>query len=199
MMNWNYLFSLSIILASCQIEKTEYRTTPSWHLAMGTRLPKNTILDDGTVVIHEIIGGKNSIAVEEYLSGIEMESKDEITGEITLRAVLPEHLLSQALVCLRDRKWDILYNQILSKGAQEYFKSIDGDLTYFENYFNSYRLEFAKTMRKMIQSQSFGDTLVQKNDPYTTLYFAPNMLGNFKFKRLELITEGDYLKLNSIQ
>ena len=198
-MNWNYLFSLSLILTSCQIDKTEYRTTPSWHLAMGTSLPKNKILDDGTLVIHEIIGGRNSAAVEEYLSGIEMESKDDITGEITLRAVLPEHLLSQTLVCLRDRKWDILYSQILSRGAQDYFESIDSDLVYFKEYFNAHRLEFAKTMRKMIQSQSFGDTLVQKDDPYTTLYFAPNMLGNFKFKRLELITEDDYLKLNSIQ
>lgn len=198
-MNWNYLFSLSLILTSCQIDKTEYRTTPSWHLAMGTSLPKNKILDDGTLVIHEIIGGRNSAAVEEYLSGIEMESKDDLTGEITLRAVLPEHLLSQTLVCLRDRKWDILYSQILSRGAQDYFESIDSDLVYFKEYFNTHRLEFAKTMRKMIQSQSFGDTLVQKDDPYTTLYFAPNMLGNFKFKRLELITEDDYLKLNSIQ
>ena len=198
-MNWNYLFSLSIILTSCQIEKTEYRNTPSWHLAMGTNLPKNKVLDDGTLVIHEIIGGKNSTAVEEYLSSIEMESKDETTGEVTLHAVLPEHLLSQALVCLRDRKWDILYSQILSKGAQDYFKSIDDELDYFKKYFNTHRLEFAKTMRKMIQSQSFGDTLVQKNERYTTLYFAPNMLGDFKFKRLELIAEGDFLKLNSIQ
>ena len=148
---------LFFILCACKTERTEYRNIPAWHLAMGKKMPKNSDSTVDTKIIYSPIGGTNSIAVQNYLTTIELEKKDEVTGEITLRAILPEQILSQTLVCLRDRKWDILYEQLLSKNAQDYFKAIDLDLIHYKSYFEKNRLEIAKTIRKMLQSKSFGD------------------------------------------
>ncbi len=183
----------------CQTETVEYRHVPAWHLAMGKELPKNSTQDDNTKVVYSTLGGTNSRAVQEYLTSIELEEKDELTGEVTLRAVLPEQVLSQALVCLRDRNWHVLYGQILSTSAQRYFKSVDEELSYFETYFDTNRLEIAKTMRKMMQSRTFGDTLVHQEGNRIVMYFTPNMLGDFQFKRIEFVKEGDLVKLDSIQ
>ena len=186
-------------LVSCQTETIEHRHVPAWHLAMGKELPKNSSKDGNTKVVYSTLGGSNSNAVQEYLNSVELEAKDEETGEVTLKAVLPEQLLSQALVCLRDRNWHVLYGQVLSTGAQRYFKGVDEELTYFESYFDTNRLEIAKTMRKMMQSRTFGDTLVHQEGNRIVMYFSPNMLGDFQFKRIEFVKEGELVKLDSIQ
>ncbi len=194
------LFTLIFsLMLGCQTETIEHRHVPAWHLAMGKELPKNSHKDDNTKVVYSTLGGSNSVAVQEYLNSVELEAKDEETGEITLKAVLPEQLLSQALVCLRDRNWHVLYGQILSTGAQRYFTSVDEDLVYFQSYFDSNRLEIAKTMRKMMQSRTFGDTLVHQEGNWIVMYFSPNMLGDFQFKRIEFVKEGELVKLDSIQ
>ncbi len=186
-------------LLSCQTETIEHRHIPAWHIAMGKELPKNISKDSSTKVVYSTLGGSNSNAVQEYLNSVELEAKDEDTGEVTLKAVLPEQLLSQALVCLRDRNWHVLYGQVLSTGAQRYFKGIDGELAYFQSYFDTNRLEIAKTMRKMVQSRTFGDTLVNQEGNRIVMYFSPNMIGNFTFKRIEFVKEGELVKLDSIQ
>jgi len=186
-------------LANCQTETIEHRHVPAWHIAMGKELPKNSSKEGNAKVVYSTLGGSNSIAVQEYLYSVELEAKDEETGEVTLKAVLPEQLLSQALVCLRDRNWHVLYGQVLSTGAQRYFKSVDEELAYFQSYFDANRLEIAKTMRKMMQSRTFGDTLVRQEGNRILMYFSSNMLGDFQFKRIELVKEGELVKLDSIQ
>ena len=117
------IFFLFFIVAGCTTEKIEYHTRPAWHYSMSDSIENKVILEDGTIVKYMPVAGATSAAVQQYLDTIELQEVDELTGEITLRAVLPEHLLSQLLTCLRDRNWDLLYEQVLSKEARNHFEA----------------------------------------------------------------------------
>lgn len=193
-------FFLLVCLIACETQKVEYHTRSAWQYSMrGNSLQDKVVRDDGTIVKYTVVGGSASQNVQKYLDSIDLETKDKETGQVTLNAVLPEQLLSQILVCLRDRKWDILFEQILSKSAQNYFKSQSDELRLFENFFEVNRRELAKLFQKMIQGRQFGDICVNDTGAFMELTFSPNMVGNFQFRKIILQREGQFLKLHSIE
>lgn len=191
---------LLLSLIGCETQKVEYHTRSAWQYSMrGTSLEDEVVREDGTIMKYTIVGSSASQNVQKYLDSIEMETKDKETGKISLNAVLPEQLLSQTLVCLRDRKWDILYDQILSLSAQNYFQSQSDDLVTFKNFFEINRRELAKLFQKMIQGRHFGDILINDTGTFLELAFSPNMAGDFQFRKIILQREGQFLKLHSIE
>ena len=162
-------------------------------------MSNEVVRDDGTVIKYVPIGGSTSVAVQAYLDGITLEETDEVTGDTTLRAILPMHVLTQTLVCLRDRDWDLLYDQILSRDAQEYFGTRENGREEFVSFFETYRSDLAKSMQKMIQGKAFGDVMVEERGRTILMTFSPRMVGNFKFRKITFFREGEYLKLHSIE
>lgn len=185
------------VVAGCKTQRIEYHTRPAWHYSMTNSIQNEVVRDDGTIVRYAPIGGSASSAVRKYLDSIELEKVDEITGEVTLHAVLPEHLLTQTLVCLRDRNWDLLYDQILSESAKRYFGERDEGP--FEAFFDGNRRELAKSIRRMIQGKAFGDVFATEKGNLLIHTFSPRMVGNFKFKKITFLRDGEYLKLHSIE
>lgn len=183
----------------CETQRVEYHTRPAWHYSMTNSMSNTVVREDGTVVKYTPIGGSSSSAVQAYLDGITLQETDELTGDTTLHAVLPVHVLTQTLVCLRDRDWDLLYDQILSTAAQEYFGDRENGHDEFASFFENHRSDLAKFMQKMIQGKAFGDVLLQDDGRMIRMSFSPRMVGNFKFKSITLFREGEYLKLHSIE
>lgn len=191
------LFILSAV--NCETRRVEYHTRPAWHYSMARTMSNEVVRDDGTVVRYAPMGGSTSNTVQAYLDGITLEETDEVTGNTTLRAILPVHVLTQTIVCLRDRKWDLLYDQILSRDAQIYFGTRDNGHEEFVSFFETYRSDLAKSMQKMIQGKAFGDVMVEERGRTILMTFSPRMVGNFKFRKVTFFREGEYLKLHSIE
>jgi len=193
------LLTFSLIVPACTTERVEYHKRPAWHYAMDKEMPDEIVREDGTIVKYSTVGGTSSAAVSQYLEGIELRSEDEATGEVTLRAVLPEHVLEQTLICLRDRNWDLLYEQILSKATRENYESKERGREEFHAFFETYRKELGKTVQRLLRGKSFGDVTHKTDDDYTIVTFAPGSLGNFKFHTVKLVREGEFLKLAVIE
>ena len=188
-----------IAAAGCTTQKIEYRTRPAWHYTMSNTIKNEVTRDDGTLVKYVSIGGQNSATVQEYLDSIQLEEVDELTGELTLRAVLPEHVLSQLLTCLRDRNWDLLFDQILSDEARYYFESRENGIAEFRYFFINNRRDLAKVLQRMIRGNAFGDVKLIDEGSFTKITLASHASGDYKFKKVTLVRESDFLKLYSIE
>jgi hypothetical protein len=188
-----------IAAAGCATQKVEYRTRPAWHYGMSNNIKNEITRDDGTIVEYALIGGQNSAAVQEYLNSIQLEEVDELTGEITLRAVLPEHVLSQLLTCLRDRNWDLLFDQILSDEARHYFESRENGVAEFQSFFINNRRDLAKVLQRMVKGNAFGDVKLINEGSFTKITLAARTSRDYKFKKVTLVRENDFLKLFSIE
>lgn len=189
----------SFTCSGCETQRIEYHTRPAWHYSMTKTIANEVVRSDGTVVKYVPIGGSTSVAVQKYLDTISLQETDETTGDTTLRAVLPMHVLTQTLVCLRDREWELLYDQILSRDAREYFGSRENGNDEFVAFFENHRNDLAKSMQKMIQGKPFGDVMVREEGRTVRMSFSPRMVGNFKFRKITFYREGEYLKLHSIE
>ncbi|MDP7008454.1 MAG: hypothetical protein QGI78_02680 [Phycisphaerales bacterium] len=162
-------------------------------------MPNEVVQKDGTIVKYATVGSSRTEAVSRYLDGIELRSEDLLTGEITLRAVLPEHVLEQTLVCLRDRDWDLLYEQVLANVTREHYEEKDRGREEFNAFFERYRKELGKTVQRLLRGKSFGDVMVHDEGEMVIVTFAPGSLGDFKFHTVKLIREGEFLKLAVIE
>lgn len=200
-MRFQLLISLFALFtcSGCDTQRTEYHTRPAWHYSMTKSMANEFVRNDGTVVKYVPIGGSTSVAVQDYLDTITLQETDEATGDTTIRAILPMHVLIQTLVCLRDRDWELLYDQILSGGAREYFGSRENGKDEFVAFFENHRNDLAKSMQKMIQGKPFGDVMVREDGRTILMSFSPRMVGNFKFRKITFYREGEYLKLHSIE
>jgi hypothetical protein len=166
---------------------------------MGKEMPDEIVREDGTIIRYSIVGGTTSQAVADYLDGIELRTEDEITGEVTLKAILPEHVLEQTLICLRDRDWDLLYEQVLSTATRENYDAKEYGREEFNAFFETYRIDLGKTVQRLLRGKSFGDVMYNTIGDMTIVTFTPGSLGNFKFHTVKLIREGEYLKLAVIE
>ncbi len=185
--------------AGCETQKIEYRTRPAWHYSISDSIENEIALEDGTIVKYSPVGGQNSAAVQEYLNSVQLEEVNELTGEVTLRAVLPEHVLSQLLTCLRDRDWGLLYEQILSEEARYYFESRENGTREFRAFFEGNRRDLAKLLQRMIKGNAFGDVRQIEDGNFIITTLAAHASRDYRFKKVTLIQENDYLKLFSIE
>lgn len=196
---WRLILTLTLSCTACTTQKVEFHTRPAWHYTMDNDMLDEIVQEDGTVVKYSTVGGSRSDAVSQYLDGIELHSENELTGKITLHAVLPEHVLEQTLVCLRDRDWDLLYEQILSTETRANYDAKDNGRAEFKAFFETYRRELGKTVQRLLRGKSFGDVVHTTDGDFTIVTFAPGSIGDFKFHTVRLIREGEYLKLAVIE
>ena len=110
---------------NCKTQTIEYRTRPTWHTALAGGLPSEDIRGDGTIVKFKNANETSSLAYQKYIDSIILEEEDVATGVVTLRAVLPEHVLTHVLTCLRDRSWNLLYNQLISAQMKQHYENLD--------------------------------------------------------------------------
>jgi len=194
-----FLVILILALAGCKTQRVEYHKRPAWHYAMGKEMPDEIVQEDGTIIRYSTVGGTISQSVSDYLDGIELRTEDEITGEVTLKAILPEHVLEQTLICLRDRDWDLLYEQVLSTATRENYDAKEYGREEFNAFFETYRIDLGKTVQRLLRGKSFGDVMHNTIGDMTIVTFTPSSLSNFKFHTVKLIREGEYLKLAVIE
>ena len=193
------LILMIVGVVGCETQRVEYRKRPIWQQSMANSLPIETIRNDGTVMVFSSDAASTSNTVQDYLKALKPEEKDDITGEITLQAVLPAHLLSQTLVCLRDRDWLLLFEQILSEQMQSYYNEREFGYEEFEDFFATNRKELAKTIQRMVRVSGVGDVVETEEGNKLLLTFSRRVRTKYKFNYITLIRQDKYLKLHSIK
>ena len=103
------------------------------------------------------------------------------------------------LTCLRDRDWDLLHEQILSEEARYYFETRENGATEFQAFFQHNRRDLAKLLQRMIKGSSFGDVREITEGSFTIISLATHASNDYKFKKVTLVREKDFLKLYSIE
>jgi hypothetical protein len=192
-------FLLVFCCVGCETQSIEYRSRPSWHTALSGGLPTEHVREDGTVMKFGSSNESSSLAVQKYMDAIVLEEKDEITGEITLRAILPEHVLKHTLTCLRDRKWGILYDQILSAKMKTYYEERENGREEFETFFTKHRRELAKTLQRILGGIGFGDVVVSEYENELIFTLSQRILRDYKFTTVSFVREDQFLKLQTIR
>ena len=196
-----HAFLLLLLLGTvfgCATQKIEYRTRTSWHNAMGGSLPPESVRADGTIVKYSNAAKPKSSALNQYVNSIQLVETDKNTGETTLRAVLPSHIFTQTLTCLRDRDWELLFNHVISKKTQSYYASLDDELETFNTFFLENRTDLAKTLQRMMSGTNSGDVYVSTQKNKTVYTFTKNVRTSYVFTSVTLVQEGPLLKLHSI-
>ncbi|MBT4530023.1 MAG: hypothetical protein HOC27_02355 [Phycisphaerae bacterium] len=195
------LLVCGIFLFGCETKTVEFRTRPTWHTALSgsNSLPSEEVRADGTIMKYSSVASSNGAILQEYLDNVVFEEKDELTGAITLRSVLPEHVLTHTLRCLRDRNWELLFDQIISSQMQQFYNQKEHGQDEFVEFFSSNRRELAKTLQRMHGGKGFGEVTSSKNGNVTVYTFVPSVSRNYQFKTVSFMREDEFLKLHSIR
>ncbi|MBC8309575.1 MAG: hypothetical protein ISR75_00625 [Phycisphaerales bacterium] len=189
----------TFLLTGCGTQTTEYRTSPSWQTALSGGNSVDHVRDDGTVVKFNSSNESSSHTIKEYLNTIELQEKDEITGELTVRSILPEHVLNHTLTCLRDRNWDVLYEQIISAKSRQYYSQLENGREEFDMFFITNRRELARTLQRIHGGKGFGDMVASENGNTIIYELSARVASGYKFKAVTFVREDQFLKLDSIR
>jgi hypothetical protein len=196
------LWSIILVTAAvggCSTYTIEHRKRPAYLYATQKNLPQEEIREDGTIVEYSTITGDASPMLQEYMAGIELRTEDEETGEVTLRAILPEHLLQHLLICLRERDWELLFEQVLSAETHDAYAVQEQGRAKFDLFFETNRRELARTVQRMLKGKAFGDVLMQDEGRLITMTFAPSIRGSYRYRVIELVRDGEFLRLRIIR
>lgn len=183
----------------CKTQTIEYRTRPTWHTALAGGLPTERVRNDGTIVKYKKANETSSVAFQLYIDSIALEEEDEDTGEITLRAVLPEHILKHVLTCLRDRSWDLLYNQLISTKMKRYYDEREQGRKEFDAFFSTNRRELAKTLQRIHGGIGFGDVITTERNNIVIHTLSARIQRDYTFNSITFIRESQFLKLHAIE
>ena len=194
--------SLSLVfwfsIVSCQTETVEYHSRPTWHTGLSGGVPVENVREDGTIMKYKS-SNVMSKPIQEYLDSIVLEEKDEVTGKMTLRAIFPEHVIDHTMNCLRDKKWDILFEQIISTENREYYLKKEDGRAAFETFFTQNRREIARTLQRIRKGKDFGDVQLLEKGDVTVHTLSPRIARDYEFSSVSFVREDQFLKLHSIR
>lgn len=198
-------FGLSAaMVCGCQEYRIEHRKRPAFYRQAGAGdLPDRQVLDDGTIVIYETSRpgsgfeqhGKADPEGKPFMIREELE-----TGEIVLRAFLPEHVLVNTLTCIRNEEYELLWDQMLAEVTKKAYEDRGEGPEQFAAFFSKHRQELARTLNRMLLGMPREEVEVvwaSINDVGCRL--RRHISEQFVFTQVEMVREDQELKLRIIQ
>jgi hypothetical protein len=187
------------MMSSCTPYRIEYHKRPAYYKrAVKGDLPDRVVLDDGTIIIYEEIGSKGGPAVRgsgdaEDAFKVREELED---GSVVLRALLPEHVIGNALLCLKNQEYELLWDQMIAERTKLAYKAEGQGVEEFAAFFRTHRTELGKTLNRMLMGLATGETVVEPlGDGMIRCRFWPQVAQQFKFKYVTLAREDFGLRL----
>jgi len=196
------VFVLSGIFVGCKEQRIEYHKRPSFYAkASLTKLPDRIVLDDGTIIVYVDSAGSSKLKkktqnkAKPFLIREEMEN-----GDIILRAVLPEHVLANTLTCLRNEEYELLWDQMLSVRTKNAYDREGMGVEEFAAFLAKRRIDLAKGVNRMLLGLPRNDVVSENlGNGVTRMRFHPNLAKLFRFKTVDIVSEGPGLKLLMIK
>ena len=185
-------------ILGCKTQTVEYRSRPTWQTALSGGMPTQQMREDGTIMKYTSSSALGK-PMQDYLDSIVLEEKDELTGKLTLRAIFPRHVIDHTMTCLRDKNWDVLFEQLISTETREYYLKQEDGRAEFETFFTKNRRELARTLQRIRKGRDFGDVQMYVSGNVTTHTLSPRVARDYNFTTVSFIREEQFLKLHSIQ
>lgn len=190
------------LLIGCQPYRIEHMTRSDFYnRASSEPLPDEITLPDGTIVKYESPTRPPSFDAEGNDSGKPFSIREEDEkGNITLHDYLPEHVLANALACVRNEEYRLLYDQLLAQETREKYESIPDGYKEFELFFRTNRRPIAAALNRMILGIPTQQTRIeQAANGAARCSIRPQVAGGMKFTVVDIVKEGTQLKLLLIQ
>ena len=191
-----------LLIGACETQRVEYRRRSLLDRHYGTQTSDTRTLSDGTEIRYvdgptesrRLIGNEQVIGTQRVR--IRTDKED---GSVQLNQVLPMHVVSNLHECLSRSEYRVIYEQIISASQRSWYEA-QGDSGYesFLQYFQFNREELAKTLNRMRAGAVFGDSVVELYADGGRVSLRSHVAGDFRFTAVELVREGDQLKLQDI-
>lgn len=211
---------LTVALASCQQYRIErYQRPQFYYEASDGELKDEWIAPDGTVVKFTAEAPAADEALEKQAVGSKREvdqdgdgKPDEVQptpiweeredGSITMRAFLPQHVLSNMMEALRAERYSDFYDQMLSKIARD---GLDAQYQgQGKKAFIKWCVKNRAKLMEMLNRMNFGymssDVVLRKmgSDGYR-IGFTPRVAEQFKFKVVDVVYEKGAARLVGVR
>lgn len=195
------LTPLVVLVAGCKPYVIEYHTRPAfYHTASDQPLPDELEKADGTrIVYRDAVPSGYGKKTDSDAAPFQIREVHE-DGSITLRCVLPEHVIANTMTCIRQREYELMWDQLLSSATREAYET-DGDgFEEFADFIEDEREPIMETLNRM--SFGFmGQDVVLENGPNGSLQarFGPRLSDQFRYTVVEIAMEGGGLRLVTIR
>ena len=195
------LAAVTLGAAGCEPYRVEYHTRPSYyrHAAVGD-LPDRIEMEDGTVIVYRERGDEATLEQHMEDQGEPTRFREEHDdGEVELRAFIPQHILANLVMCLRNEEYDLLWDQLLAEETRQAYED-RGGFEEFEDFMVENRRDLLAMLNRMLVGQAMQEVSVRRvENNIMRCEFRPQVRHDFKFRRIDMAYEGSDLKLLTIQ
>jgi len=197
------LVAVGLLWASgCESYRIEYHRRPGFYRrAAEGKLAEQVMLDDGTVIVYRdrIAAGRPRTAGNDDLKFFRIREQAP-DGSTILRARLPQDVLANTLTCLRNREYELLWEQMLSQQTKSSYEAEGQGAEEFAAFFEKHRTNLAATVSRMLLGLTANEVIVENlGGGRIRCRFYPHMARNFRFKTVELVSEQGGLRLLMIR
>ena len=184
----------------CGTYRVEYHKRPAYyHDAAEGQLADRVVLEDGTVLVYKTKSG--AIPQHQAEQREKFKIREELEdGTIKLRALVPEHVIANALTCLENDEYELMYRELLSEHTRLEWEGLGNDVDDFAAYFSQHRGHMMRTLTRLYLGLSQLETVVEKYDNgVIECRLSRRVAESHKFTRIRMIREGYGLKLLTIR
>jgi hypothetical protein len=179
------------VTGACTPYRIEHHNRPSYYQqASREDLPDEVKLADGTIVRYSERGASSHHKkANDESQPFEIRSVAD-DGRVTLRNLIPEHVVSNMMTCIRNEEYDLVYDQLLSERARVIFENEGGSREAFADYCQKNRRDIMTTLNRL--SFGFGGQdvyLKPTGNGIMRAGFSPRISQSFRFRYVEFSAE----------
>ena len=161
---------------------------------------REVTLEDGTVLVFETFTARSSYGRKGANKSEPFKIREEFEdGNIVLRALLPRHVLTNLLVCIRNEEYELVYDKLLARQTRQTYEAGIG-VEGFSDYLRRHREPLAEWLRRMVVGIPLQQVqMKQLSGGVTRCFLRPQIAGQFTFKSLDVHLENGQYKLLMIR
>jgi hypothetical protein len=188
------------MLASCEPYRVEYHKRPGYfQKASENKLPDEIVLDDGTRVVYDSRRPAGEWGQEEVSDSdakpFEIR-EDQDDGEVTLRAMMPEHVVANTITCLRNQEYDLLWDQMVAQRTKDNYADAGLTAEDFASFCVENRRDLMEALMRIMVGMVHQDVVVTNAAPgVIRCRLRARVAQNFRFTMVEVTAEGMGMKL----
>ena len=191
-----------VLAAGCESYRVEYHRRPGFYRrAADGRLADQVTLDDGTVIVYRdrVAAGRPRTAGNDEPKTFRIREQAP-DGSTILRALMPQDVLANTLTCLRNREYELLWEQMLSQQTKSSYEAEGQGAEEFAAFFEKHRTKLAATVSRMFLGLTANEVIVENlGGGRIRCRFYPHVARNFQFKTVEMVSEQGGLRLLMIR
>jgi len=189
------LAPLALAVIGCEPYRIEHHHRPSFYQsASAERLPDELVRPDGTVIIYgDIRRRRGSEPAGGEMFEIRVEDDD---GTVTLRNIFPDHVIGNAMMCIRGREWELMWRQLVSERSRATYAAEGKSFRDFAEFMEAQR----EPLMEMLNRMSFGyagpDVVLERlGGGAMRVRLGPRIAEQFKYTTVDMVPEGGGLRL----